>query len=80
MDEWDITPELLDMVTKKYADTITDIEDKKFHYNMGNKKVFEPKENNFCKYCEYYSLCPLWAHLKFDDEIVGGDLGEKTVK
>jgi RecB family exonuclease len=80
MDEWDITPQLLDTVTKKYADTITDIEDKKFHYNMGNKKTFEPKQNNFCKYCEYYSLCPLRAHLKFDDEVVGGDLGQKTVK
>lgn len=80
MDERDITPELLTTVTKKYADTITDIEDKKFHYAMGNKKIFEPKENNFCKYCEYYSLCPLRAHLKFDDEVVGGDLGKKTVK
>lgn len=47
---------------------------------MGDKKCFEPKENNFCRYCEYYSLCPLWAHLKFDDEVVGGELGEKTVK
>ena len=47
---------------------------------MGNKKIFEPKENNFCKYCEYYSLCPLRAHLKFDDEVIGSDLWEKTVK
>lgn len=80
MDEWDITPELLATVTKKYGDTIIDIEDKKFHYNMGDKKIFEPKENNFCTYCEYYSLCPLRAHLKFDDEVVWGDLWEKTVK
>ena len=80
MDEWEITPELLTTVTKKYADTITDIEAKKFAYNMWDKKCFEPKENNFCKYCEYYSLCPLWAHLKFDDEVVGWELGEKTVK
>ena len=47
---------------------------------MGNKKIFEPKENTYCKYCEYYSLCPLWAHLKFDDEVVWGDLWAKTVK
>ena len=80
MDEREITPQLLATVTKKYADTITDIEAKKFAYNMGDKKCFEPKENNFCRYCEYYSLCPLWAHLKFDDEVVGGELGEKTVK
>lgn len=80
MDERDITPELLATVTKKYSDVILDIEDKKFHYNMGNKKIFEPKQNNFCRYCEYYSLCPLFAHLKFDDEVIGSELGEKTVK
>ncbi len=80
MDEWEITPELLATVTKKYADTINNIEMKKFAYNMGDKKCFEPKQNNFCKYCEYFSLCPLFAHMKFDDEVVGGELGEKTVK
>ena len=80
MDEWEITPERLAIVTKKYGTIIEDIEDKKFHYNMGNKKTFEPKENTYCKYCEYYSLCPLRAHLKFDDEVMGGDLWAKTVK
>lgn len=80
MDEWEITDELLATVTKKYTDTIKDIEAKKFAYNMGDKKCFEPKENTYCRYCEYYSLCPLFAHLKFDDEVVGGELGEKTVK
>jgi hypothetical protein len=80
MDERDITDERLATVTKKYSGIINEIEDKKFQYNMGNKKVFEPKENNFCRYCEYYSLCPLRAHLKFDDEVIGSDLGEKTVK
>ncbi|MFA6256108.1 MAG: hypothetical protein WC606_02890 [Candidatus Absconditabacterales bacterium] len=80
MDEWEITDELLTTVTKKYSQIIDEIEVKKFEYNMGDKKTFEPKENNFCKYCEYYSLCPLWAHLKFDDEVVGSELGEKTVK
>jgi hypothetical protein len=34
MDEWEITPEILTTVTKKYAETISDIEDKKIHYNM----------------------------------------------
>ena len=80
MDEREITPERLATVTKKYSAIITDIDDRKFQYNMGNTKVFEPKENNFCKYCEYFSLCPLRAHLKFDDEVVGSELGEKTVK
>lgn len=80
MDEWEITDELLATVTKKYVDTIKDIEAKKFAYNMGDRKCFEPKENTFCRYCEYYSLCPLFAHLKFDDEVVWSELGEKTVK
>ena len=80
MDEREITDDLLATVTKKYADTIKDIEAKKFAYNMGDRKCFEPKENTYCRYCEYYSLCPLFAHLKFDDEVVGGELGEKTVK
>lgn len=80
MDEWEITDELLATVTKKYADTIAEIEAKKFAYNMGDRKCFEPKENTFCRYCEYYSLCPLFAHLKFDDEVIGSELGEKTVK
>jgi hypothetical protein len=34
MDEREITPELLATVTKKYADVITEIEEKKFAYNM----------------------------------------------
>lgn len=80
MDEWEITDELLAIVTKKYTDTIKEIEAKKFAYNMGDRKCFEPKENTFCRYCEYYSLCPLFAHLKFDDEVIGSELGEKTVK
>ncbi len=80
MDEWEITDDLLATVTKKYTEIINDIELKKFEYNMGNTKVFEPKENNYCKYCEYYSLCPLFAHLKFDDEVIWSELGEKTVK
>ena len=80
VDEREITNERLATITKKYWDIINDIEDKKFHYNMGDTKAFEPKENNFCRYCEYFSLCPLRAHLKFDDEVVGGELGEKTVK
>jgi len=80
MDEREITPERLAAVTKKYSDTINIIEAKKFAYNMGDKKCFEPKENVYCKYCEYYSLCPLRAHLKFDDEVIWSELGEKTVK
>ncbi len=79
-DEWEITQERLDWVTQKYGQMISEIEDKRFHYNMGDSKVFPPQENSYCKYCEYMSICPLWAHLKFDDEVVAGELGEKTIK
>jgi hypothetical protein len=79
-DEWAITPEGLDKVVKKYSTAIDSIEDKRFHLNMGDKYAFAPKQNPFCNYCEYFSLCPLWAHMKFDDEAIGGDLGSKTVK
>jgi len=79
-DEREITQDRLDSVTQKYGQMISDIEDKRFHYNMGDSKVFPPQENAFCKYCEYMSICPLRAHLKFDDEVVAGELGEKTIK
>ena len=79
-DEREITQERLALVVKKYSDLIDQIEDRKFHYNMGNTKIFEPKQNDYCKYCEYMSICPLRAHMKYDDEVVGGELGEKTIK
>ena len=79
-DEREITPERLATVVEKYAGLIDQIEDKKFHYNMGDKKIFAPQQNEYCKYCEYMSICPLRAHMKYDDEIVWWELGEKTIK
>lgn len=79
-DEREITPERLATVVEKYAGLIDQIENKKFHYNMGDKKIFAPQQNDYCKYCEYMSICPLRAHMKYDDEIVWWELGEKTIK
>jgi RecB family exonuclease len=80
VDQWEVTPEIIDRVKNKYIALIDQIEHKKFAYNMGDKKSFECKESNLCKYCEYMSICPLWTHMKFDDEVIAGDLGEKTIK
>lgn len=80
VDEREITDTNIQTVVKKYSDLIEKVEHKKFSYNMWDKKIFEPVQSNNCNYCEYKSICPLRAHLKYDDEVVGGELGEKTIK
>lgn len=80
IDEREVTDEIMDKVKNKYIGIVDQIENKKFAYNMWDKKSFECKENTLCKYCEYMSICPLRAHMKFEDEIVGWELWEKTIK
>lgn len=80
VDEREITDANIQSVVKKYSDLIEKVEHKKFSYNMWDKKSFEPVQSNQCDYCEYKSICPLRAHLKYDDEVVGWELGEKTIK
>lgn len=79
-DEREITDDVLATVVQKYSSIIQWVEHKKFAYNMGDKRAFEPIQNEYCKYCEYMTICPLRAHLKYDDEVIWGELGEKTVK
>jgi len=79
-DEREITNDILTPVVQKYSDIIEKVEHKKFAYNMGDKRSFEPIQNEYCKYCEYMSICPLRAHMKYDDEVLWGELWEKTVK
>ncbi len=80
VDEREITDTNIQTVVKKYSDLIEKVEHKKFSYNMWDKKSFEPVQSNNCNYCEYKSICPLRAHMKYDDEVVWGELGEKTIK
>lgn len=80
VDEREITDTNIQAVVKKYSDLIEKVEHKKFSLNMWDKKSFEPVQSPQCDYCEYKSICPLRAHLKYDDEVVGGELGEKTIK
>lgn len=79
-DEREVTDDVLATVVQKYSSIIEWVEHKKFAYNMGDKRAFEPIQNEYCKYCEYMTICPLRAHLKYDDEVIWGELGEKTVK
>lgn len=79
-DEREITDDVLATVVQKYSSIIEWVEHKKFAYNMGDKRAFEPIQNEYCKYCEYMSICPLRAHMKYDDEVIWGELWEKTVK
>lgn len=80
IDEREVTDEIMDRVKNKYIAIVGQIENKKFAYNMWDKKSFECHENSLCKYCEYMSICPLRAHMKFDDEVVAWELWEKTIK
>lgn len=80
VDEREITDERLDAVVKKYQEIVDEIENLKFYYNMWDNTIFKPKENKFCKYCEYFSICPLRTHMKYDDEVVWWELSEKTIK
>ncbi len=79
-DEREVTEDVLATVVQKYSSIIEKVEHKKFAYNMGDKRAFEPIQNEYCKYCEYMSICPLRAHMKYDDELLWGELGAKTVK
>lgn len=79
-DEREVTDDILATVVQKYSSIIEWVEHKKFAYNMGDKKAFEPTQNEYCKYCEYMTICPLRAHMKYDDEVLWGELWEKTVK
>ena len=80
VDEREISNESIQTVVAKYSALIESIEHKKFSYNMWDKKSFETVQSNNCDYCEYRDVCPLRAHLKYEDEVVGSELGEKTIK
>lgn len=77
VDEWHISDKDVKKVSKKYTNIVKEIEEKRFHFNMGNDDAFPPKESALCKWCEYMSICPLRSHMHMDDEVVVGD---KTIK
>ena len=83
-DERKITDELIQPIKERYEKAIDEIEKKKAEYaesfNM-DKNIFPTNWNNFCWYCEYNNLCPLFMHFWMEDEALDwGDLWDKTVK
>ena len=83
-DEWEITDDLIQPIKEKYEKTIDEIEKKKAQYAESfnnDKNIFPTNWNNFCWYCEYNNLCPLFMHFWMEDEALDwGDLWDKTVK
>ncbi len=78
-DTREITDDLMDRVVNYYKDIIKDMESKKFAYNMWNKDAFVPTENQGCRFCEFRSICPLFAHASMDDEVISW-MWETTIK
>lgn len=79
--EWEIWPTELGIVENKYYQLASEIEEKRFYFNMGESNAFPAKENKYCRYCEYMSICPLWIHLGQGDELISHqELGESSVK
>ena len=84
LDEWDITDEVLQPIVDKYSKLTNEIEIAKAKYAESfnsDKNIFPTKANNFCKFCEYQNLCPLFLHMNYWDETVSwGTLWESSVK
>lgn len=83
VDEWEISDKNLNPIIEKYRKYIDEIEASRNLYsaNPRDKSAFPIKQNNYCRYCDYQDICPLFRHLSFEDEIVnGGDLWEKSIK
>lgn len=78
LDEWEITNDNLQPVVNKYIDLVKNIEDSLFLYRMGNdKSAFIPQESSLCRFCDFQSICPLFVHQSYDEEII---LGENTIR
>ena len=84
LDEWDVTDEVLNNVVEKYKKLTDEIEKAKAKYAESfnnDKTAFPTKANNFCKFCEYQNLCPLFLHMNYWDETVSWwSLQETTIK
>lgn len=82
--EWDITDDILNPVVEKYSKLVEEIEVAKAKYAESfnnDKNAFPTKANNFCRFCEYQNLCPLFLHMNYWDEIVWWwSLWENSVK
>ena len=84
LDEWEVTDEVLNNVVEKYKKLTDEIDKAKAKYAESfnsDKTAFPTKANNFCRFCEYQNLCPLFLHMNYGDEVVSWwDLWETTIK
>ena len=84
LDERDVTDEVLQPIVEKYSKLINKIEVAKAKYAESfnsDKQAFPTQANNFCRFCEYQNLCPLFMHMNYADEVVSGEtLWENTIK
>lgn len=78
-DIWQIDDLSLEKIKDKYIFIINEIESKRFNFNMWNKSEFKEVENYWCKFCEYKSICPLFAHSFMNDETIS-EIWNKTLK
>lgn len=83
-DEWEITDDVLNPIVEKYSKLIDEIEAAKIKYAESfnsDKNAFPTNANNYCKFCEYQNLCPLFLHMNYEDEAVSWwVLWESTIK
>ena len=78
---WEITSEMLQQAIDKIVSKIAVIEDTLFHYNMGQKDLFVPKEWMQCRRCAYQVMCPLWKHrFQSDEEVIVSEIWETTIR
>ena len=84
LDEWEITDEILNEIVEKYRKLTDEIEKAKAKYAESfnnDKNAFPTKANNFCRFCEYQNLCPLFLHMNYWDETISWwSLWENSVK
>lgn len=77
-DEREITQDKLDEIKNKYLDIIGEIEKNKLQYAMWSKKIFEANQSSLCAWCDYQSICPLFAAINSDDD-VEWELSDKSI-
>ena len=84
LDEWDINDKISQPIIEKYSKLINEIESKKAKYAesfYSDKNIFPTNSNNFCKFCEYQIICPLFIHKNFWDEMISWwSLWESSIK
>lgn len=84
LDERDITDDVLNPIIEKYSKLINEIDAAKAKYAESfntDKQAFPTQANNFCRFCEYQNLCPLFMHANYWDEVVSWEaLWHTTIK